>query len=187
MIIGIDFDGTIADTNSEKSKWIQKELGMKVPPYLCDRTSCVPIIGELDYKRMCNTVYSKDITLSLPAFPSSLEVISMLQKSNKLMVITARTEETLEAAMIWLSKYPQTKNMEAIGVSKEMHKTEVCYNRGINVLIDDDERHLLDASSLGITAILFKQSAPNLSSSNVIHICGSWDEISSYLQNLEEK
>lgn len=187
MIIGIDFDGTIADTNSQKSTWIQQELGMQVPRYLCDRTSCVPIIGEFEYKRMCAQVYSRDTTLRLPAVPGALEAILELQKNNQLIVVTARIKDMLDSAKSWLSGYPETASLEIIGVSVNIDtKTEVCHKRGVHVLVDDDERHLRDALAVGISAILFKQSGSKHSRSDGIHVCQSWNEIVSCLQRLRQ-
>ena len=187
MIIGIDFDGTIADTNSEKSVWIQRELDMQVPPYLCDRTSCVPLIGEIEYERMCNEVYSRDTTLRLPAVPGALEAISKLQKNDQLVVITARTEDMLDSARTWLSKHFETSNLKIIGVSVDKtQKAEVCHKQGVQVLVDDDERHLYDALALGILVILFKPSAPVQFSTDRIQVCRSWDRIILYLRRLKQ-
>ena len=52
MKIGIDFDGTIADTNTAKSYWIKKNIGLSIPPYQCDKTTCLQYIKKEDYKIM---------------------------------------------------------------------------------------------------------------------------------------
>lgn len=185
MIIGIDFDGTIADTNSQKSAWIQKELNREVPPYLCDRSSCIPLIGELEYKRMCSLVYNRDATLALPAVPRALESISILQKKHQLIVVTSRAEDILDSARIWLLDHSETKNLELIGVTKEVNtKAEVCHKKNIQVMIDDDERHFHNIVSAGIMAILFKQSSPKLIRADKIPVCNSWNGIMRYLSAL---
>ena len=51
LIIGIDFDGTIADTNQVKAEWIKKKLRIDLPPSKCDRSQSVPIIGLENYKK----------------------------------------------------------------------------------------------------------------------------------------
>lgn len=187
MIIGIDFDGTIADTNTEKSAWIQRELSMQVPVYLCDRTSCVPLIGELEYKRMCNEVYDRDTTLRLPAVAGVLEAISEVKKNNQLIVVTARVEDMLDSARTWLFRHPETSNIEISGVPVDKtQKAEICHKEGIQVLVDDDERHLYDASALGILAILFKQSGPETFRTDRIQVCSSWEDITCYIHHLTE-
>lgn len=40
MRVGIDFDGTEADTSSCKSNWLKEVYGLSVPPSQCDNTSC---------------------------------------------------------------------------------------------------------------------------------------------------
>ena len=116
MIVGIDFDGTIADTNAAKSVWIKRELGIDVPPYLCDRTSCAPIIGESEYNMMCVQVYSRNATLRLPPVPGALEAIAELQNNNELIVVTARINDMLDSARIWLLRHSETSKLELVGV-----------------------------------------------------------------------
>lgn len=62
LIVAVDYDGTIADTNREKAKWIEANLGIAVSPWHCDRTDCVPIIGEEAYRRLGDWVYERPST-----------------------------------------------------------------------------------------------------------------------------
>ena len=64
MRIAIDYDGTIADTNRVKADWILQNLGQVVAPWNCDRTNCVPIIGESAYQIMGDVVYERESTLA---------------------------------------------------------------------------------------------------------------------------
>ena len=63
MIIAIDYDGTIADTNREKVQWIAAQLGKQVPPWMCNRTDCVPLIGLDAYEKMGGVIYEEERTL----------------------------------------------------------------------------------------------------------------------------
>ena len=89
-MFALDYDGTIADTNAVKSQWIRDHLGKKIEPYNCDRTWCVPLIGEDNYNRMSNVVYDRRHSLSafpVPGAPNALKIIS---GHGPVYVITAR-------------------------------------------------------------------------------------------------
>lgn len=177
MIIGIDFDGTIANTNAAKSAWIQRELGERVAPYLCDRTSCVPIIGESDYNRMSAVVYSRETTLGLQPVAGVLQAFSGLKKNHNLLVVTARYGEMLKSAQAWLSRYSETSGLRLVGRSNDkISKATMCQNEGVQVLVDDDERHLYPTMEMGIKGVLFKQDAPKDFQCRGLYVCRSWEE-----------
>jgi hypothetical protein len=185
MGIGIDFDGTMADTNTAKSAWIRRELGRDVPPYACDHTCCAALIGEAEYARMSVEVYGRESTLRLSPVLGALAVIAQLRESRRVLVMTARTGEMLESARLWLSRHPETDGLEALGVpTGEMTKGEACVARGVGALVDDDERHLLSAAALGIQSLLFKPAAPPSLRVEGVRVCRSWEEIRQALTGL---
>ncbi len=185
MTVAIDFDGTIADTNSEKASWIRRTLAITVIPHLCDRTSCMRIIGENEYERMSKHVYSQETTLHLPPVTGALEAICQLQEKRRVVIVTARTGTILESASLWLSRHAETKALKLVGVStSHTSKAEVCQGEGAKVLVDDDERHLYHASALGIFPILFKYLAPEEFEHGETKICRSWEEILTCLENV---
>ena len=180
MIIGIDFDGTIPDTNTAKAAWIKRELNIELKPYECDHASCVPVIGLDNYLRMGTELYAPEPTLARPPIPGALSAIGEIGKEHSLALVTARTDENgmLPAAREWVSRYPETAAMKVVGVPiHEIAKAEVCRQQGIAFLIDDDERHIRPAVECGMGGILFKQSAPEDFRRDGLHICRSWDEI----------
>lgn len=186
MIVGIDFDGTIADTNTAKSRWITRELGMEVAPYLCDHTCCARIIGDAAYRQMGAQVYSAEVTLALPSVPGALKAILGLRERHVLIVVTARIGAMLGSAMTWLAKHPETSGLRLIGVStSDTPKAKACLEEGVTVLVDDDERHLYPAVALGMQTILFKQSAPDSLGGKGLQVCRSWGEIYLALANTE--
>jgi putative restriction endonuclease len=73
--IGIDFDGTIADTNQVKAQWIKKKLGIDLPPPKCDRSQCVPIIGLDNYEKMAAFVYDEAGTHAAPPVSGALKAL----------------------------------------------------------------------------------------------------------------
>jgi len=182
MGIGIDFDGTIADTNAVKSRWIERVLGRCIPPYLCDRTSCVPIIGREAYDKMASEVYDEEHTRRLQPIEDSLRVIQQLAEGRDLVVVTARGPNRLEYARQWLSQFDATRGLavESSGVSNET-KASICSRLNLSALVDDDERHLVDAMETIRHAILMKQDAPVGYRSGELTVCRSWRQVAELL------
>ena len=179
MIIGVDFDGTIADTNRAKRAWIKRELGRDVALHLCDHACCVPLIGEADYLRMGQEVYAPESTAGLPPVPGVLTAVTELQNRHELVCVTARTDDAiLAAARAWLGRFQQTRDMKVLGVAiGQTPKAEVCREEGIALLIDDDERHIELALAAGIGALLYKQAAPPELQRGDLTLCRSWQEV----------
>jgi len=178
LIVALDFDGTVADTNFVKSEWIKNNLGLNIPPYQCDRTSCVPIIGIENYNKMGQDVYSKSHTPNIPIVSGCVEGIAKLKSIGQLFIITARTGERLLAALEWLSRYQGTKGLSVIGVDTNLYSKLVkCRENDASVLIDDDERHLHNSQKFGIYGILFKNDAPNDFNPKYKNFCTSWIQI----------
>lgn len=175
MIVALDFDGTVADTNFIKSEWIKNNLGLTIPAYQCDRTSCVPIIGIENYNRMGRDVYSKSCTINIPIVTGCMEVIAKLKTIGQLFIITARTGTRLLVASEWLSRYKETKDVGVIGIDTTIcSKLEKCRKNNVSILIDDDERHLLNSQNFNICGILFKKDAPHNFASKYKNVCSSW-------------
>jgi hypothetical protein len=183
LIVALDFDGTVADTNFVKSEWIKNNLGLTIPPYQCDRTSCLPIIGTENYNKMGRYVYSESCTINIPIADGCMEIITKLKSIGQLFIVTARTGERLLSASEWLSKYEETKDVNVMGVDTTLcSKLEKCRENNVSILIDDDERHLLNSQNFEICGILFKKDAPNDFVSIYKNICSSWEEISKCLK-----
>ena len=80
MIVAIDYDGTIADTNRQKVKWIRARLGIDVEPWQCNRTDCVPLIGIEAYEEMGREIYERESSLAAPEVPGALGALRGLAR-----------------------------------------------------------------------------------------------------------
>ena len=100
--ITIDYDGVIADTNSQKSEWISDNLGYNVPPYFCDRTNCVRYIGKSRYEELSKIIYDREYSLSAEPISGSIKIIKKLSTKYSLFIISARSDEKLIWAKEWL-------------------------------------------------------------------------------------
>lgn len=184
-IIGIDYDGTIADTSRVKAHWILQHLGVEVPPGKTDRTNCVPIIGLEHYERMSGFVYGRKGSLKAGAVPGSIDAVKELARHSLIFVITARLSRQIR----WCKEWLREKGLDsfihayfsAAGSSvggRKLTKAQLCDDYGIHVLIDDDERHLRGTELPNVKRILLKcgYSEP-LDIPEGIELARSWEEV----------
>lgn len=180
--LGIDYDATIADTNSVKAAWILDNLGLDVSPCQCDRTSCVPIIGLENYEAMSSVVYERDHTLAALPIAGALDALRTLSIYSRVYIITARPPYRIAFAKTWLERHGAADTISNIFSSAASDKQSLCREHGVNVLVDDDVRHLVRLSEQGASAILFK---PGFDGEFVIPadvtLCRSWDEVMAVL------
>ena len=176
MRIGLDFDGTIADTNSIKSEWIKNNLGSEVPPYLCDRTSAVPIIGQENYERMRREVYSEIETSQLVPVEGLDLALQEMSVHSECFLVTARGN--LKLIRDWLNSRGLSGRIQMSDQpTNHLEKVEVCVNLGINLLIDDDSRHLPSPTDNLIHGVLFKPGSPSSYTVEDLLICRSWKAV----------
>lgn len=175
---GVDYDGTIADTNLMKVQWIREHLRREVDPWQCDRTNCVPLIGAESYESMANTVYERAWSLAAPPVAGAFAGLQALRERGKVYVLTARLPHRLVFAREWFERQGVPSLGDALLSSAESDKLSVCERHGINVLIDDDERHLLPLLRSGVRGILLKVGFGGaLSLPADVQLCRAWSEV----------
>lgn len=178
--LAIDYDGTIADTNSEKLRWIKEKLGREdVPHWMCNHTECAPIIGEADYKAMGSYVYERESTLAASEVPGALDALRVLSESgHRLVLLTARPAKRQEYSMQWLRAHGVDHLFADALSSHGTTKSVVCEQMSAQMLIDDDPRHVRDLMVPGLRRVLLQYGRPDTPSlSDGVMFCRSWDEI----------
>jgi len=156
MILAIDYDGTIADSNAEKMKWIRDHLNRDIPVWLCNKTDCVPLIGEAVYTEMGDCVYERESTLRAPAVPGAITALKALAQTHELHVVTARRPRRLAFATEWLTRHDIIGLFRGIHSSHERAKSTICRRIGARLLVDDDTRHLGNTDYPGLDRILLQ-------------------------------
>jgi hypothetical protein len=132
---------------------------------------------------MAAEVYNWETTLNLRPVGGALEAIQELRKLCRIVILTARIGDKLDAANIWLVRHMQTRDLECIGIqTNETSKAMVGINKGVKLLVDDDERHIYKVVHSGMEGILFKNSAPCDFYRENIKICRSWKEVTSFIK-----
>ena len=177
-MFALDYDGTIADTNALKTQWIQKHLGLDVAPYNCDRTWCVPLIGEDSYNAMALDVYSKENGLKAGVVPGANEALKTFAGHGRVYVVTARDSTNAPFAEEWLRTNGLMRYIEKIVPRTGKAKADVARSLGCRVLVDDDIRHLMDMPRDSILPLLLKPGFDGeFERSGGIVLCRSWGEV----------
>jgi hypothetical protein len=178
MIVAIDYDGTIADTNLEKVRWVKTHLGKDLSPWQCSRTNCVPLIGLADYERMIAVVYERDSTLQAQPVPGALDAIRTLAASGQVYIVTARPPRRIDFAREWLSRQGMLPYITGIESSVGSSKGAICQRLGAQALIEDDERHLQHDDIAGPRRILLHYGRPEGAESIPgIEFCTTWPQV----------
>jgi len=178
MIVAIDYDGTVADTNLEKVKWIKAHRGEDLSRWECSRTRCVPLIGINDYERMIAVVYERDSTLRAQPVPGALDAIRALAASDQVYIVTARPQRRIAFAREWLSAHGILLHIAGIETSVGSSKGEICRRIGAEALVDDDERHLQHEDIVGVRRILLHHGCPpGALSIPGVSFCTTWSQV----------
>jgi hypothetical protein len=142
IIVGIDFDGIIADTYALKAQWIKDHVGKDIPPWQCDRTSCVPLIGAKAYAEMGKYVYGSQATAQTRLVEGVAEVLKAVSALTCIYVITNRNAVQAQYAQQWLEEQGLAGSVQEIISSAGRDKVVVCVQKGVEWFMDDDMRHL---------------------------------------------
>ena len=156
-VLAFDYDGVIANTNQVKSEWIARNLGQEVPPWQCDRTRCVPVIGLAAYERMSREVYGREASLGAQPMPGAIEGIRELAAMHRLVIVTARDEERMRWTREWLHSAGIERCFADIRSSVGGSKPDIVAGLGAAALVDDDARHLRGAPEARFARLLFLQ------------------------------
>ncbi len=173
VLIALDYDGVIADTNLVKSNWILDNIGINVSPSKCDRSSCAGIIGLENYEQMSNYVYEREASLSAKPVANAIESIKQLSMYYEFIIITARTNTRVKWAIEWLEKNKIVNIFRDIVSSHGESKVKIAKLIGARILVDDDIRHLIEEQENYIKKYHFSSDTTNDISGN-IEIVGNW-------------
>ena len=114
LIIAVDYDGTIANTNAEAVKWIKTHVGRDVEPWQCNRTDCVPLIGKSPYEEMNDYVYERESTLAAAEVPGAANALvpsQSLEMCSSSLTDGCIALPTLESGLSeWILRFPSRRS-----------------------------------------------------------------------------
>ena len=176
--IALDFDGTIADTNTLKAQLLTERFGIEMPPYRCDRTSCVPLIGVDAYNEISSYAYGPQGTRSVPPIEGAREFIRSVAGQTSIYVVTARNEITFPYAVEWLEREGLRRFCSEVVSMAGRPKHTIATEFGCTALVDDDARHLIALDPLALTLVEFKHGAgPDVAAAPGAILCRTWKEV----------
>ena len=179
LIIAVDYDGTIANTNTEAVKWIKTHVGRDVEPWQCNRTDCVPLIGKSPYEEMNDYVYERESTLAAAEVPGAANALRALTVIGDVFVVTNRRQHRIAYAREWLERMGLALSIREIITSHDSSKEQVCHQIGAHVLIDDDVRHLRDVRLEGLRRVWLQHGRTQIVDDCPVGVafCSHWDKV----------
>lgn len=172
--IGIDFDGTIADTTDTKMRYARDVLGEIVTPLETWSPDGPARLGIERFREMARAAHREHTLMTRP-LAGSLEAVARLATQHDLYVVTARDDEEIEWATRWLSE--RSLPFRDVVYTRRASKLEACRGLRLDVLIDDMPRVLEDVATAGIGAVLI-ETPYNLALPRhpLVEAVSHWDE-----------
>lgn len=200
MNIGLDYDGVIADTNKVKSEWLKQTFGINIPAHLTNRTSCIRELAKYFpkeksveiYDNFQTFIYGGEYARNAPEIPGAVDLIKRLSGKHSLWIVTARYDPLMQDAKDYLiarNILSCFKGIESAGnvdptLGRPPTKEEICLKRRISVLVDDDERHLVNVNVQGLKKILLRNGGDDSEHVDGVSIARSMKDVEEYIQNM---
>ncbi|MEZ4502270.1 MAG: hypothetical protein R3C39_06570 [Dehalococcoidia bacterium] len=135
MRLGIDFDGTVADTTEAKVRYALERFGERVTGLETTGPHGAERLGHERYLEMVEAVHRTEWTLSIAPMPGAIEALHALAEHHELFIVTARTHEEIGWAREWLR--PHGVPFRGVVHTNREPKDAACDTLGIDVMLDD--------------------------------------------------
>lgn len=121
----------------------------------------------------------------------TIGAISDLTGRHDLHLVTARSDEILDVTRLMLDTFFRDSFLSVEHVGPDRSKGEVCASLHADILIDDNLRHLEDASAHGVKGLLwfgaYPWQDPQTSNSDSIVRCINWAEVRERIEHFATK
>ncbi len=176
--IAID-SGIILDSNRVKQQWLLINLGLKLDLWQVNKTECEPLIGSETYERMRQEVFSREGILSHPVMDGVKEFFYRFRE-NEFYMLTVKTPKFIPYIISWLHQNIKSFSIiPKVFTAYDTTKARICEQEGIDIIIDDDIRHLREIPD-SVKRIFLKLQQPNKNLEGITQF-GSWNEVAEYL------
>lgn len=122
---------------------------------------------------MSESIFTKKVLMETKPIKDAVSTIKKLSKNYNIYIITARTEKLITDVYLWLEKYEIKKYIKDIISSSYKGKQQICIEKNITYLYDDDIRHIKENKIAN--AILFNISHEKVNTK--VQQVNSWKEI----------
>jgi uncharacterized HAD superfamily protein len=187
--IGLDFDGTLADTVGAAEAYLREVEGIVLAPH---ELMWPPGLKQIGRERFMQMLADDRFLDELEFVPGALEVTRSLMELADVFVVTARYDEDAEPARRWLDGHGL--QFTDIVWTSNQSKVDACRELRLDIHLDDTLTHTADVMEQTDT-ILALLSAPwnNLSpaigdhSQNRPHIHASWHDFHDWTRETFEE
>lgn len=115
--------------------------------------------------------FDSDEFYQLLPLEGAAEAVDRLAQRYELILVTARPKYTLSRTMQWINQHFPNRFQDAVFVGTDEHqkidlqrsKNPILHKMGVEVLIDDNLKHSIEAAESGIRTILFGEYGWNQS------------------------
>lgn len=153
MRIGLDFDGTIADTTTAKIRFARETFGVELSALETWGQVGRERIGDERFMEMVRAAH-EELTLAAPPMPGATEAIARLARDHELYVVTARNDVEVPWAERWVAAHAPA--IREIVHTSRAPKLDACRALGVELLLDDIPAVLHDIAEAGLDAALIE-------------------------------
>lgn len=181
-MIGVDLDDTVKDTLRCVNEFYEMETGIKLPlsryttyfwedVWGCTRDEAIA--------RWCRFVDSEDYYRT-PPIEGAVDSLYSLSQKNNLAIITSRPEIHRERTEEWVRRNIQGIAFEFFYTNGfeggKKAKGEICLEKGISLIFEDDKNNSLECAKKGIEVIMFDKPYNQDLEHDKIRRVSSWAE-----------
>ena len=185
MRIGIDFDEVVADSVATIIKLHNEQYRTSFKREEVTKYHVDEVWGgtKEEWRQKLDEFFSTKNAKHLDPVAGSIPAMDALKRAgHELYVITARSDDDIEATELWLKMhFPKTFKNVHYGNSwypeKKKLKSEMCKENGIEVMVDDRMSVAQDCGPAGIRVLLFDQPWNQGELPPNVERVFSWDEI----------
>lgn len=194
--IGVDFDDVLMNFNDTLMHFHNARYGTSLIREHCtdfDLSNIWKCSPEENVRRILE-FYETDMHWDAQPVEKSQEAVEALSRNHNLVVITSRPESIRKKTLHWLEKhFPKVFDHiiftnQFSGKTNVIKKSHACTKLGVEIFIDDHDKHALDIAHAGIDSLLFdtpwNQSAPK--HPKITRVYG-WKDILEKLSNPESQ
>ena len=198
MTIGVDVDGVLCNLDRYVRKYFEKYLKSKNIEYKLDKSKVrfcnqygVAAEIEDEFWEQHNFHYAKKVSMHHGA-----DVIThkLHRQGHKIIIITSRyksdgKDESGENMRLAIKSWLAKNNIyydEIFFTNDRQGKTKIVADRGIDIMIEDSVRNILEISAL-VPVIIFRNPSNRRLKGGNSFLANGWRDIFKIVQNIEKR
>ena len=187
MRIGLDFDDTLADFSEMLVRLTQERFGIDLLELHRQGKPGKPEVGAERWDVMLKEMLETDLTVEMAPKHEAVEIAQRLAARHELVILTARYDREMPAALRWLERY-EIPTAQVIWTDRGP-KADPAREHGLTVLFDDTAKNFDDFVEHPTVPALFVGAtvSPRAQQpgAHVRHHLSHWREFEALVERLE--